>query len=103
MNRIHLNMLPKSQRIPELTRLPTTLMSGTPAIDIRSQNSFIKQKQSNKKAKGKANKKEKHVAVRICRFFFSTFFRFIFAFFRIFLAFFWLFFLGGYSKNKSEK
>ena len=35
------------------------IMSGTPAIDTRSQNSFIKQKQSKKKAKGKANKKAK--------------------------------------------
>ena len=36
-----------------------SVMSGTPAIDTRSQNSFIKQKQSTKKAKGKANKKSK--------------------------------------------
>ena len=64
-------------------------MSGTPAIDTRSQHSFIKQKQC-KKTKGKANKKAKNVAVRIGRFFhfffalFSHFFRFIFVFFRFF-------------------
>ena len=31
-------------------------MLGAPDIDTRSQNSFIKQKHSNKKAQGKANK-----------------------------------------------
>ena len=35
------------------------LESGTPAIDSRRQNSFLKQKQSKKTAKGKANKKAK--------------------------------------------
>ena len=67
-------------------------MSGTPAIDTRSQNRFIKQKQSQKDAKGKANKKaKKNVAVRICRFFFTVFslyFRIFFALFSLFFRFF---------------
>ena len=61
-------------------------MSGTPAIDTRSQNSFIKHKQSKKNQKAKQTKKQNKVAVRICRFF-SIFFRFIFAFFRFIFAF----------------
>ena len=71
-----------------------TIMSGTPAIDTRSQNSFIKQKQSKKKQKAKQTKKQKNVAVRICRFFFtffSLYFRIVFAFFSLYFRFFSLF------------
>ena len=72
-------------------------MSGTPAIDSRSQNSFLKQQ--NKKTKGKANKKQKHVAVHICRCFFSLLFALFSHFFALFFFFFFFsfFFLGGYS------
>ena len=70
------------------------IMAGAPAIDTRSQNSFIKQKQSKKKQKAKQTKKQKHVAVRICRFFsllfalFSHFVRCFFAFVSLFFRFF---------------
>ena len=70
-------------------------MSGTPAIDTRNQNSFIKQKQSKKKQKAKQTKKQKHVVVRIC-----VLFHFCLLYFRILFALFshvFVFFLGGYS------
>ena len=64
------------------------VMSGTPAIDTRSQNSFIKQKQSKTKAKGKANKKAKQCSCAYLSLFFPLFFRFIFAFFSFFFSLF---------------
>ena len=65
-------------------------MSGTPAIDTRSHNIFIKQKQSKIKAKGKANKQGKHVAVRVCRFcsLFSLYVCIVLALFSQFFRFF---------------
>ena len=67
-------------------------MSGTPAIDTRSQNNCIKQKQSKKtKTKGKANKKAKKCSCAHLPFFFHVFFALFSHFF--------VFFLGGYSKN----
>ena len=67
-------------------------MSGVPAIDTRSNNNCIKHKINTKREqKVKQTKKQKHVAVRVGRFFrfmfalfllyFRTFFRFVFAFF----------------------
>ena len=67
------------------------IMSGTPAIDTRSQNSFIKQKQSKKKQKAKQTKTQKNVAVRICRFFFTVFSLYVRFFLLFFFAFFSLF------------
>ena len=72
----------------------TRVMSGTPAIDTRSQNSFIKQKQSKKKAKGKANKNAKKCScayLSLFFHFFSLYFRFFFAFLSLFFRFFSLF------------
>ena len=54
-------------------------MSGAAAIDTRSQNHFMKQK--NKiKTKVKQTKKQKNVAVRVCRSFYVCFAYIIFAF-----------------------
>ena len=73
-------------------------MSGVPAIDTRSNNNCIKHKINTKREqKVKQTKKQKHVAVRVGRFF-----RFMFAlfllYFRTFFRFVFAFFLGAYSK-----